>query len=396
MVKRADGKAVYLHSNHKPVLAAYHLAKSWYKQEKSQYIIFGFGLGYHADQLGKLDETLDITVFEMDQKVIELSKTYGVQKAFLENPKHKLVYTKDFVELLKEMDTLTESGSFVIHYPSLQIMKDSAIKKRLENYFIRYSSVENQMSLLIGNFRENQISVPNSVYELQEKWKGKTAYIVVAGPSLDGNVQELKNVNKETSIIIAVGTVFRKMVKEQIPIDYVVISEANQRVLGQISGMENQKIPLLLLATAYHKFAKEYQGPKYLVYQDEFELSEEAAKERNGFTVKVGGSVTTVALDLAIKMGCKKIITVGMDLAYTNNYVHALGTSRRNISDVKNLRVIVDIYGKEVYTTCSMEMYREWIEHHIKDVKDVTFYNATEGGAAIKGMKNVILKEVIE
>lgn len=396
LAKQAEDKRLYLHSNHKPMLAAYDLAKSWYKQDKSKYIIFGFGLGYHAYQLGELDETLEIIVFEADEKVIQLSETYGMKKQFLANPKHKLIHDKEQSKLLNELSTLTEEGSFVIHYPSLQLMESNDIKVKLENYFIQYSSVENQASLMIGNFRENQTNVPHTVYELSDSWKGKTAYIVAAGPSLDYNFQQLKQVKKENSIIIAVGTVFRKMVKEQIPIDYVVISDANERVRKQIDGIEEQQIPLLLLSTTNYRFGRDYQGPKYLIYQDDFVLAEEAAQKQNGFKCKVGGSVSTVAMDLAIKMGCKKIITLGLDLAYTNNYVHATDTSRRNISDVKNLRIIEDINGKEVYTTCSMDKYREWIEKHIENIRDVEFYNATEGGANIKGMKNVKLQDVIE
>ena len=396
LAKEVDDKRLYLHSNHKPMYAAFQLAKSWYKEEKSKYVIFGFGLGYHAQLLGALDETLEITVFEADQEVIALSEKYGVKEAFLANPKHKLIYDKDQSKLLNELSKLTEDGAFVIHYPSLQLMESSDLKVKLENYFIQYSSVENQASLMNGNFRENQVNVPNTVYELMEQWKGKTAYIVAAGPSLDYNFEQLKQVNKDNSIIIAVGTVFRKMVKEQIPIDYVVISEANARVIRQINGVEEQQIPLLLLSTANYRFGRDYQGPKYLIYQDDYVLAEEAAKKQNGFTCKVGGSVSTVALDLAVKMGCKKIITIGLDLAYTNNYIHASDTSRRNISDVKNLRVIKDIHGREVYTTSAMDKYRNWIETYIKDIKDVEFYNATEGGANIMGMKTFLLKDVIE
>lgn len=396
LAKRVDGKSLYLHSNHKPMFAASELAKSWYKNDKSKYIIFGFGLGYHAYQLGELDETLEIIVFESDERILELARKYGVAEEFLANPKHKLVCDKNQSKLLDALAKLDESGSFVIHYPSLQLLEASDIKRKLENYFIQYSSVENQMSLMIGNFRENQEQVPNSIYELKEAWKGKTAYIVAAGPSLDKNFEELKKVDKENSIIIAVGTVFRKMVKENVPIDYVVISEANERVLAQIRGIEDAEVPLILLSTANHNFAKQYRGPKYRVFQKGFKLAEEAAKEQDEFVCEVGGSVSILALDLSVKMGCKKIITVGLDLAYTNNYVHAVDTSRRNISDVKNLRVIADIYGKEVYTTRSMDKYREWIENWIPHVKDVVFYNATEGGADIKGMQNVLLKEVIQ
>lgn len=396
LAKEAEGRKFYFHSNDKPLLAAYELAESWYKQDKSQYIIFGFGLGYHAYFLGKIDETVEIIVYESDENVIALSEKYGVKEKFLKNPKHKLIYDRNQSKLWKGLSGMTDSGTFVIHYPSLQVMEASSIKIRLENYFIQYNSVENQMGMLIANFRENQKNVPDTVYQLSDSWKGKTAYIVAAGPSLDQNFHELKKVNKEHSMIIAVGTVFRKMVKEKIPIDYVVISDANLRVREQIRGIEDQQIPLLLLSTANYKFGEDYKGPKYLIYQEDFILAEEAAKKKNGFTCKVGGSVSTVALDLALKLGCRKIITLGLDLAYTNNYAHAKDTFRRNISDVKDLRVIEDIYGKEVYTNCSMDQYREWIERHIKNFSDVAFYNATEGGANIKGMKNVALKDMVK
>ena len=396
LAKEVEGRRLYLHSNHKPMQAANELAKSWFKEDKSKYIVFGFGLGYHAYQLGQLDETLEIIVFENDKRVIELSEKYGMKNAFLGNPKHKLVYDKEQSKLLDELSKLDEKGNFVIYYPSLQLLETSEIKKKLENYFIQYSSVANQSSLMNGNFRENKENVSKNVHELKDKWEGKTAYIVAAGPSLDYNFQELKKVDKEDSIIIAVGTVFRKMIKENIPIDYVIISEANERVLGQIRNNEECGVPLLLLSTANHNFAKCYHGPKYLVYQQGFSLAEDAAIEEGVFTCEVGGSVSTLALDLSVKMGCKKVVTVGLDLAYTNNYVHALDTSRRNISDVKNLRVIVDMYGKEVYTTRSMDKYREWIEQWITKIDGVEFYNATEGGANIKGMQNIRLKDVIK
>lgn len=396
LAKETKGNRFYLHSNHKPILSAYELAKSWYQEGKTKYIILGFGLGYHAYELGELDETIEIIVFESDENVIRLSNQYGVKEAFLSNKRHQLIYDKNQVKLRNTLSELDENSSFVIHYPSLQLLEASEIKKKLENYFIQYSSVANQSSLMNGNFRENKIHVSRSIHELKKEWEGKTAYIVAAGPSLDYNFKELKRVNKKNSIIIAVGTVFYKMMKEGIPIDYVVISEANERVLRQIRENENSGVSLILLSTAHHEFAKRYRGPKYLAYQTGFALAEDAAKEEGSFTCEVGGSVSTLALDLSVKMGCKKIITVGLDLAYTNNYVHALDTSRRNISDVKNLRVIADMYGKEVYTTRSMDKYREWIENWITKVKDVEFYNATEGGANIKGMQNVLLKEVIE
>ena len=43
LAKEVEGRRLYLHSNHKPMQAANELAKSWFKEDKSKYIVFGFG-----------------------------------------------------------------------------------------------------------------------------------------------------------------------------------------------------------------------------------------------------------------------------------------------------------------------------------------------------------------
>lgn len=390
-----EGRPYYLHSNHKPVEAGMHLAWSWYKPQKTQYLVFGLGLGYHAEELGKIDETIEIIVYEPELKMIQLAAQYGVLIEFLENPKHRIVYDPELNQLYTGLKNTGLESEFVVHYPTLQGMKEGTLKEKMENYFLQYSSIENQIRLMHGNFRENIKNVPECISKMRSQWEGKTAYIIAAGPSLDKNMEELKKVSRE-SVVIAVGTVFRKMKKENIPIDYVIVSDANERVIGQIYNLEQEQTPLLILSTAYHGFAEKYQGPKYLIFQEGLEESEEEAEKRGAFLCKTGGSVTIVALDLCAKMGISKIVTVGLDLAYTDNFVHARDTSRRHISDIKHLRLRNDIYGREIYTTKSMDKYRVWIENWIEEQKYIEFINATEGGVNIKGMKNAALKDVVD
>jgi hypothetical protein len=56
---------------------------------------------------------------------------------------------------------------------------------------------------------------------------------------------------------------------------------------------------------------------------------------------------------------------------------------------------VEDIYGKLIYTSKSLDMYRQWIENRIKGIKDIEFIDATEGGARIKGMQIRKLSECI-
>jgi hypothetical protein len=248
--------------------------------------------------------------------------------------------------------------------------------------------------LLKGNFERNIKNCDTYVDELKEAFQGKDLYIAAAGPSLDKNYLKLKEV-KDKGIILATGTVFKKLLKAGIIPDYVLVTDPNARVYKQIAGEEDSKVPMLILSTAYYGFAANYKGKKYLVLQKDFQRAEKYAAEKGLELISTGGSVSTTALDIGITYGCRRIIFAGLDLAYTDGYAHASGTSRRKAADFDNLLQVEDIYGKLVYTNRSLNMFRLWIENRINNVKGIEFIDATEGGAKIKGMRTARLEDVI-
>lgn len=389
-----NGKKYYMHSNNKVLSEALTLAHSWYSEEKSSYIIYGLGLGYHIWQLLEEDCNINVEVYESDINVIQLACAFSDVSRIVNNANAKLVYDPDLSRLMKRVSHMDDDTEFVIHHPSLRNTRNNEIKEKLENYFVQYSSVKNQMRLLNGNFKKNIANYDGFVDELKADFSGKDLYIVAAGPSLDKNYMLLKQVAKD-AIILATGTVFKKLLNAGINPNYVIVTDANSRVYAQISGLETLDIPMLYLSTAYHGFSDKYQGKKYIILQKDFYKAEELAGGKGLTLYKTGGSVSTTALDVGINLGCKRIIFLGLDLAYTDNFVHATGTSRRDMAGTDDLRQVEDINGKMVYTTRSLDMYRQWIENRIKEVKNIEFIDATEGGAKIKGMKMVELKDII-
>ncbi|MDF2802122.1 MAG: uncharacterized protein K0S61_2025 [Anaerocolumna sp.] len=371
------------------------MANSWYSEDKSNYILFGLGLGYHVSELLEMDKNIKVKVYESDCNIIQLACAFSNIGQLLKNSNVTLIYDPEFTKLSDRIEKITFDDEFVIHYPSLRNIKNKSVKEKLENYFLQYSSVKNQLRLLNGNFRKNIFCYNGLVDELKHVFEGKDLYIVAAGPSLDRNFLELKGLNKN-AIIIATGTVFRKLLNAGIRPDYFIVTDANERVYAQISGLENENIPMLYLSTAYHGFAEKYQGDKYMILQKDYDKSEQYAKEKGVSLYRTGGSVSTTALDLGISLGCKRIVFLGLDLAFTNNYVHALGTSRRELTSTDDLRQVENINGDLIYTSKSLDIYREWIENRIKTEKVIEFIDATEGGAKIKGMKIEPLLDVID
>lgn len=385
----------YLHSNNNPVAEAMALANSWYREDKEEYVIYGLGLGYHVAELFDLDRNLSIEIYESDLRIIQLMCAYSNISNIFKLNNIKLIYDPDFKLLPEKLSNITEDSEFVIHYPSLRNIKNTAIKEKLENYFIQYSSIKNQAHLLNANFRSNIKNFDNFVGDLKEKFKSKDLYIVAAGPSLDKNYMELKKISGD-SIVLATGTVFRKLINAGIKLDYFIVSDANERVYAQIAGLEDNDIPMIFLSTAYKGFSLNYKGKRYMVCQEGYPKAEEFAITNNACLYQTGGSVSTTALDVGISLGCKRIIFLGLDLAYTDNYVHASNTSKRDLFSTEGLRQVEDINGNLIYTNRSLDMYRQWIEKRIEGINDIEFIDATEGGAKIKGMKTVCLAEVME
>jgi hypothetical protein len=395
VIQKEHSKKIYMHSNRSASFEAFLLANSWYTEEKSIYLVYGLGCGYHIQELLNLDSNIKIEVYEGDLQIIYLAAANDGFVNILRSQRVSIIHDPEYKKLMERLQEMTDDMEFVIHHPSLYNIKNQAVRTSLEEYFIHYSSIKNQSRLLNSNFHKNLKNYDNFVDVLVSKFTGKDLYIIAAGPSLDKNFLELKNLNRDDSIILATGTVFRKLLRANIIPDYVIVTDANPRVYKQISQLEQQTVPMLFLSTAYFGFAEKYSGKKYMICQEGYPKAEEFAKKHNHHSFQTGGSVSTTALDLGIYFGCKRIIFLGLDLAYTNDLVHASDTSRRKLQDIEHLIQISDIYGKPVYTTKVLNIYRKWIEDRIKGISSIELIDATEGGAKIEGMKIANLKQVI-
>lgn len=391
-----NNKRYYLHSNGQILHEAGMIAREWFDDDKESYVVYGLGLGYHIQELLELDDSICVNVFESDLNVIMLACGYGCMEKLLSNERFKLIYDPSFIDFGKVTADLNIDSQLCIHYPSIRNIKDKKIKEQLEELFVSYSSIKNQLHSLHSNFRINTKLNDTNVDFIKEDFVGKDLYIVAAGPSLDNNFMQLKKVGNE-GIILATGTVYKKLLNNGIKPDYIIIIDANESVYSQTEGVMESDIPLLYLSTVYHKVPKNYKGIRYMICQEGYGKAESFAKG-NGYNLyKTGGSVSTTALEIGIQFGCKRVIFLGLDLAYTNKMDHASDTAYVNSTENDDLRYVEDIHGNLVGTSKNLDIYRKWIERRIKEVEgiEIEFIDATEGGAKIEGMKIVEVKKLL-
>lgn len=248
----------------------------------------------------------------------------------------------------------------------------------------------------------------NSVLELERVFfeadlTDIPAIIVSAGPSLDKNIKELKKVGNK-AFIIAVDSALRALVREGVHFHMAVSVDPRKNPDVFADDRVNQ-VPYVLAGYSLPLIAERNQNKLFFEGGygfDAFQKIIKANTDKDIGVLKTGGSVATEALSLALDMRFRNIILVGQDLAFTGGRGHVSGFEKTEEDDKKHVEqsvlTEVEAYGGGVVSTdIQMDSYRQWFEMEIARVKDyVTVYNATEGGARMKGTIEIPLKEVME
>lgn len=382
----------YMHSNSNPRTEAMIFAEHYYDIDKSHYMVLGWGLGYHIQALKNHDDGIWIDVFECNKDVILLAmKNMDLSWLFAKDSRIILHYDPEFEGMFRYLEEQDEV-EIVIHQPSMRRVKNNAIREKLEQIFIRDSGIRNMEVEMRSNFRDNIISCNHYVSELKNQFKGKKVVIVAAGPSLDKNIHVLRDRGEHT-VVLCVGTAFRKLVRENILPDYVIFLDGQPNMTEQIEGFDTNGVSALIASTAYKGIAGKYQGEKYLICQKDYPPAEQYASEKDYELFETGGSVSTIALDVAIRLQSAQIAFAGLDLAYTNNYAHAADTSNVYQDGIEEMKQVPAIGGGTVPTSKIFQMYNRWIAERVKRM-DVTMpvVDATEGGAVIPGLEIMSLE----
>ncbi len=350
------------------------LAESIPVSAKKEYWVFGVGMGYHVDALLKSDHANKVTLLLHETETLSMALCQFDWQEAIESGRLSFLYDAGERSLLENLKKKNEDAVFFIHYPALRCVMDGKVRELLEDYFVASSSMLEQKALLDKNFDAIQKHGLPECGELKELFAEDHVVIAGGGPSVDGQMEAIR-AYREKLVLLTVGTVARKFLENGIVPDAIMITDPLESIVSQIKGLETEKIPLIILSTAPEKLLAEYKGSVYVAYQEGYEPACEFAKnngkgletekipliilstapekllaeykgsvyvayqegyepacefaKNNGYTVfQTGGSVVTLAIDLAIRFGAADITLVGADMAYTGGRSHAGGLGR--------------------------------------------------------------------
>lgn len=228
------------------------------------------------------------------------------------------------------------------------------------------------------------------------------AIIISAGPSLDKNIEELKQAEGK-AFLIGVDAALKALIRHGIHIQLgITVDPAKDMTLFGEEGI--QDIPMVLEDYSTKELVAVHKNRHFysMGYGSEYMAS--VCEKLAGYKVPAlptGGSVATEAFALAELLGFKTIILVGQDLAFTNGRGHVSSVcddEEKNKEHLAHrvLTTVPDIDGNPVQTDMQMSVYIEWFGKEAYRVRDsIRTIDATEGGARIPNTEVMPLREVI-
>lgn len=225
------------------------------------------------------------------------------------------------------------------------------------------------------------------------------AIIVAAGPSLDRNINDLRDA-KGKSIIISTDTALRPLALAGIEPDIAVIMDGkkDKRYLSEVAS---RSVPLFCTPKSGETFMNLHIGKKFFSNDGCDHIKRFMEKAGCMFqALSTGGSVANACFGLAKRLHCKRIILVGQDLAYTGDLTHSRVTVRGEtetaLEDLEHVIMGVDIFGNPVRTSEEFKIYKELFENEITMDPSLQVTDATEGGIRIEGTYIMSLKEAVK
>lgn len=242
------------------------------------------------------------------------------------------------------------------------------------------------------------------VTRLDRSARGRPAFVVGGGPSLDGNGALLAQAAGR-GVVIAVDTALPPLRRLGVTPDIAVTLDAGwgnaQSLLGEFAGTAGLLAAFPLVAP---EVLRAWAGKTVAFNLRHPALQALSALREPIADLRVSGSVVTAAYDLARRMGCDPVVLVGVDLVLDGQRMYTRGARLYDGWRAQASRyATVEMAGRTLYhgldlasaeSTRQMGYWRHWLEREAAAWRGRTL-NACPPGAGPGTLPRVALADVL-
>ena len=228
---------------------------------------------------------------------------------------------------------------------------------------------------------------------LKDLFKGTTAIVAAAGPSLNDAIPYIKELAAR-AVIIAPGTALKPLLEAGIVPDLTIAVDSSPNIFKQYSRCGHPDIHLVADTIVMPELFDMFKGRTFLFSSGGVPDVDELLSYFGmpATRLAAGGTVSLSAIEAARCLGCSDIVLAGLDLAMSQDGTsHALGTVYDGRKSVKNELVEIEgNSGNRVFTTRQFKSYIEIMRSYFGDPVNMTginFVNASPAGARLGTMR---------
>lgn len=417
--KKTDGKIQpYLIASRNPVDEVNRVIEKIDFNYHTNFVVFGMkNFMLLKEIFFRMSEHSTLTIFEIcndDQLLWEAD--VNIARILFSNDRVKINIGNSQFLLSKLEDVFFDmrmiynmKNMHIITMPYMKSMHAEELKTLVDSLFERLYSLATLFGndvgdILVGidNFISSWDKYTQGVHAtfFKNQLKDLPVIIVGAGPSLEKNIEYLKEAQKY-AYIFAVDAVLDKLLAEGITPDVVSTIERTDLPLKFYKKVENESDitfvgPNVLSKELLEKFNN------IIFTGREGDVFFRRITEHFGFNnLDIGSNVAHVPFAFAEHLGCNPIIFAGLDLAYTDGRTH-IAEVENNLSDEgkaayqSGIMYVSGQEGERLETRSYFLFAKVWFENKILQNPSTHYVNSTEGGAEIIGMTNQSLKKSIE
>ncbi|MBQ7286616.1 MAG: motility associated factor glycosyltransferase family protein [Candidatus Gastranaerophilales bacterium] len=361
--------SIPLHSIQGAIAEARQIVQNIEDENNSIRLIYGFGLGYLADEFSNKLQKSKIVIYEENIDILKYVFSIAQFNLFSKENVYLCSNKEDLAEYISSNanENTKLSISFLTSYKNLYLEKIKEILNYAQsiqaqkigdkNTFLKKAPTS--FSYTLSNLK--RIVKCPSISDIKNVYKGKTALITCAGPSLKENIELIKQ-NKDKFVIFALNPTIKMLYENDITPDFIVAIES-ANILKQFEGA-NCENSYFINEAFTHVYLNKIKRRKTFNYISSNNFLNDWVKDCLKITdnLETIGTVSYTALQSAVIMGFEKIILVGQDLAYKNGQCYSKECQWGAMECVfdensKQYKIVVDDFEKfsKAFITPSMK-----------------------------------------
>ncbi len=412
----ADAKKQFLHSKIYPSKEAKQYHSQFNPEKHDVLIVLGLGLGYHLIDLAEhAAHYKDIIIVDIISH-IENEISSDNKAAFLLEQRNVTILSgasiAEITERLQAQIQLegTKGLAVLEHTNSLRIFPEYYLRVKdvvaaiIQKQAGNIATMQSFAKQYIRNILENihQLHRFKSITKFKSAFADNAAIVVIPGPSLDSNIQKIKELQQQL-FVIAVDSSVAVLAQYKIVPDFIVSIDPQPYIYEHLMQYPMQQSIYIFSIASSNRVFSSYDGFVTLNTHPLSQLLQQLRPDIDSIE-SATGTVAGDAVAFASFAGFDRVFIAGLDSAFLDYAIYARGsTYQHRYANILNNRLQpVESFNADyiftasravkhdgIYTRNSFIQYKQSIEQMVKDRGITNLWQIQPCGLQLDGVSKV-------